>query len=84
MTKEWRAWEILVNQTIRDLEQMTKNVEMKWVVTKGNKHVSIKLLSFLGDIWGPMWDRDKGSEFRKFRVGLEQVWNYTCLTIEVG
>jgi len=52
---------------------MTKNVEMKWVVTKGKENVSIKLLSFCSDIRGPMWDRDRGSEFRKFRVGLEQV-----------
>jgi len=29
---------------------MTKNVEMKWVVTKGNEHMSIKPLNFLGDI----------------------------------
>jgi len=63
---------------------MTKNVEMKWVVTIRNENVSIKPLSFLGDIEEPMWVADRRSEFRKIRVGLDRVWNYTCLTIEVG
>jgi len=63
---------------------MTKNVEMKWVVTIRNEKVSIKPLSFLGDIEEPMWVTDRRSEFRKIQVGLDRVWNYTCSTIEVG
>jgi len=63
---------------------MTKNAEMKWVVTIRNENVSIKPLSFLGNIRGPMWGRDRRSEFRKIQVDLDRVWNYTCLTIEVG
>jgi len=43
---------------------MTKNVEMKWVKTIRNENVSIKPLSFLGDIEEPMWVADRGSEFR--------------------
>jgi len=78
------VWEILVNQTIKSLERMTKNVEMKWVVTIRNENVSIKPLSFLGDIRGPVWGRDRRSEFCKIRVGLDRVWNYMCSTIEVG
>ena len=42
---------------------MTKNVEMKWVVTKGNENLSIKPLSFLGDMRRPVWIADRGSEF---------------------
>jgi len=84
MTKEWRAWEILVNQTIRGLERMTKNVEMKWVKTIRNENVSIKPLSFLGDIEEPMWVADRGSEFRMIRVGLDRVWNDDVSTVEVG
>jgi len=63
---------------------MTKNVEMKWVVTIRNENVSIKPLSFLGDIEGPMWVADRGSEFRMIRVGLDRVWNDDVSTIEVG
>jgi len=84
MTKEWRAWEILVNQTIKGLERMTRNVEMKWVKTIRNENVSIKPLSFLGDIEEPMWVADRGSEFRMIRVGLDRVWNDDVSTIEVG
>ena len=68
MTKEWRVWEILVNQTIKSLERMTKNVEMKWVITIRNENVSIKPLSFLSDIEEPMWVTDRGLEFRKIRM----------------
>jgi len=42
---------------------MTKNVEMKWVVTIRNENMSIKPLSFLSDIEEPMWVADRGSEF---------------------
>jgi len=63
---------------------MTKNVEMKWVVTIRNKNVSIKPLSFLGDIEELMWVADRGSEFRMIRVGLDQVWNNDVSTVEVG
>ena len=34
---------------------MTKNVEMKWDETKGNKNVFINPLSPSGDIWSPVW-----------------------------
>ena len=34
---------------------MTKNTEMKWVVTKGNENLSIIPLSFLSDMQKPMW-----------------------------
>jgi len=63
---------------------MTKNAEVKWVETKGNENMSIKPLSFLGDIWCPMWGRDRGSEFHKIQRGPERAWNYMCLTIEFG
>ena len=41
---------------------MTKNVEMKWVKTKGNENLSVKPLSFLGDMQRPVWAADRGSE----------------------
>jgi len=63
---------------------MTKNVEMKWVKTIRNENVSIKPLSFLGDIEEPMWVADRGSEFRMIRVGLDRVWNDDMSTVEVG
>ena len=63
MMKEWRAWEYLVMRTIIGLERVTKNSEMKWVVTKGNENLSIILLSFSSDIRRPMWVADRGSEF---------------------
>ena len=42
---------------------MTKDLEMKWVISKGNESLSIIPLSFLGDMRGPMWVADRGSEF---------------------
>ena len=54
---------------------MTKDSEMKWVVTKGNENLSIIPLSYLGDKWRPMWVADRGSEFRMIRMGLDRVWN---------
>ena len=55
MMKEWRAWEYLVMRTIIDLERVTKDSEMKWVVTKGNENLSIIPLSSVGDKRRPMW-----------------------------
>ena len=52
---------------------MTKNAEMKWVVTKGNENLSINSLSFLGDMRRPMWVADRGSEFQMIQMGLDQV-----------
>ena len=43
---------------------MTKNAEMKWIITKGNENLSIKPLSFVGDIQKLMWVTDRGSEFQ--------------------
>ena len=60
--KEWRAWEYLVMRTIISLERVTKDSEMKWVITKGNENLSIIPLSFLGDIRRPLWVADRGSE----------------------
>ena len=81
MMKEWRAWEYLVMRTIKSLEQVTKNVEMKWVVTKGNESLSIIPLSFLGNMQRPMWIADRGSEFQMIRMGLDQIWNVNVSTI---
>ena len=81
MMKEWRAWEYLVRRTIIGLERMTKDSEMKWVVTKGNEHLSIIPLSFVGDKRRPMWVADRGSEFRMIRMGLDRVWNVNVPTI---
>ena len=67
-------------RTIKILEQMTKNAEMKWVVSKGNENLSIIPLSFLGDMQRPRWVADRGSEFRMIRVGLDRVWNVNVLT----
>ena len=53
------------------LEQVTKDSEMKWVITKGNENLSIIPLSFLGDMWRPMWVADRGSKFRMIRIGLD-------------
>jgi len=53
-------WEYLVIKTIRGLEQMSKNVEIKWVKTKGNENMTIKPLSFLGNIWYPILVTDRG------------------------
>ena len=50
---------------------MTKNAEMKWVVTKGNENLSIKPLNSLGDMWRPMWVANRGSEFRMIQMGLD-------------
>ena len=52
---------------------MTKNVEMKWVATMVNENLSIKPLSFLGNIRRPMWVADRGSEFRMIRMGLDHI-----------
>ena len=60
---------------------MTKDSEMKWVVTKGNENLSIIPLSFLGDKRRPMWVADRGSEFRLIRMGLDRVWNVNVGTI---
>ena len=60
---------------------MTKDSEMKWVVTKGNENLSIIPLSFLGDMRRLMWVTDRGSEFRMIRMGLDQVWNVNVSTI---
>ena len=73
MMKEWRAWEYLVRRTIISLERVTKDSEMKWVVTKGNESLSIIPLSFLGNIWRPMWVAVRGSEFRMIRMGLDGI-----------
>ena len=81
MMKEWRAWEYLVMRTIIGLERVTKNSEMKWVVTKGNENISIIPLSFSGDIRRLMWVVDRGSEFRRIRMGLDRVWNVNVSTI---
>ena len=61
MMKEWHAWEYLVMRTIISLEQVTKDSEMKWVVTKGNENLSIIPLSFLSDMQGPMSLGAKGN-----------------------
>ena len=79
--KEWRAWEFLVRRTIISLERVTKNSEMKWVVTKGNENLSIIPLSFLGDLRRPMWVANRGSEFRMIRMGLDRIWNINVSTI---
>jgi len=63
---------------------MTKKVEMKWVITIKNENVSIKPLSFLGDIEELMWVADRRSEFRMIRMGLDRVWNDDVSTVEVG
>ena len=60
---------------------MTKSAEMKWVVTKGNENLSIKPLSFLGDMWRPVWVADRGLEFQMIRMGLDRVWNVNVSTI---
>ena len=58
-------------RTIISLERMTKDSEMKWVITKGNVNLSIIPLSFLGDMWRLMWVVDRGSEFQMIRKGLD-------------
>ena len=68
-------------RTIKSLERVTKNSEMKWVVIKGNENLSIIPLSFLGDMRRPMWVADRGSEFRLIRMGLDRIWNVNVLTI---
>ena len=68
-------------KTIISLERVTKNLEMKWVITKGNEILSIIPLSFLGDMRRPMWVADRGSEFQMIRVGLDRVWNGNVSTI---
>ena len=60
---------------------MTKDSEISWVVTKGNENLSIKPLSFLGDMRRPMWVADRGSEFQMIRMGLDRVWNVNGSTI---
>ena len=81
MMKEWCAWEYLVMRTIISLEQVTKDSEMKWVVSKGNEILFIIPLSFLSDMRRPMWVADRRSEFRMIRMGLDQVWNVNVSTI---
>ena len=68
-------------RTIISLERVTKESEMKWVVTKGNENLSIIPLSFSGDIRRPMWVVDRGSEFRMIRMGLDRVWNVNVLAV---
>ena len=79
--KEWHAWEYLVMRTIISLEQVTKDSEMKWVVTKGNEILSIIPLSSLSDMRRPMWVADRGSEFQLIQMGLDRVWNVNVSTI---
>ena len=81
MMKEWRAWEYLVRRTIIDLERMTKDSEMKWVITKGNENLSIIPLSSVGDKRRLMWVADRGSEFQMIRMGLDRVWKVNVSTI---
>ena len=81
MMKEWRAWEYLVMRTIISLERVTKDSEMKWVITKGNESLSIIPLSSVGDERRPMWVADRGSEFRMIRMGLDRVRNVNVSTI---
>ena len=69
-------------RTIISLERVTKDSEMKWVITKGNEILSIIPLSFSGDIRRPMWVADRGSEFRMIRIGLDRVGNINVLAIE--
>ena len=69
-------------RTIISLERVTKNSEMKWVVTKGNESLSIIPLSSVGDKRRPMWVADRGSEFRMIRMGLDRVWDVNVSTIE--
>ena len=71
----------MVMRTIISLEQVTKDSEMKWVVTKGNENLSIIPLSFLSDMQRPMWVADRGSEFRMIRMVLDRVWNVNMSTI---
>ena len=68
-------------RTIKSLERMTKNAEMKWVVTKGNENLSIIPLSSLSDMRRPMWVADRGSEFQMIQMGLDQIWNVNVSTI---
>ena len=75
MMKEWRAWEYLVMRTIIGLERVTKDSEMKWVVTRGNENLSIIPLNSVSDKRRPTWVADRGSEFRMIRMGLDRVWN---------
>ena len=67
-------------RTIISLERVTKDLEMKWIITKGNESLSIIPLSFLGDMWRPMWVADRGSEFQMIRMGLDRVWNVNMLS----
>ena len=68
-------------RTIIGLERVTKDSEMKWVVTKGNEILSIIPLNSLSDMWRPMWVADRGSEFRMIQMGLDRVWNVNVSTI---
>ena len=68
-------------RTIIGLERVTKDSEMKWVVTKENENLSIIPLSFLSDMQRPMWVTDRGSEFRMIQMGLDRVWNVNMSTI---
>ena len=69
-------------RTIIGLERVTKDSEMKWVVTKENENLSIIPLSFLSDMQRPMWVADRGSEFRMIRMGLDRVWNVNTLGVK--
>ena len=68
-------------RTIISLERVTKDLEMKWVITKGNENLSIIPLSFLSDIRRLMWVADRGSEFRMIRMSLDHIWNVNVSTI---
>ena len=78
MMKEWRAWEYLVRRTIISLERVTKDLEMKWVITKGNENLSIIPLSSVGDKRRPMWVADRGLEFRMIRMVWIESGTSTC------
>ena len=51
---------------------MTKNAEMKWVITKGNENLSIKPLSSSATYGGRCGLQIRGSEFRVIRMGLDR------------
>ena len=68
-------------RTIIGLERVTKDSEMKWVITKGNENLSIIPLNLLGDMRRPMWVADRGLEFWLIRMGLDRIWNVNVSTI---
>ena len=63
---------------------MTKNAEMKWNKTKGNKNVYIKSYSSSGDFQNLVWGSDRGVGVLQDLMGSRSSLELHVLVYQVG